>query len=85
MRRKKHFSLKISLEARYDDNIIQLSDREQEFGDWGDARWAWLLQEPFWLSRPIPAKGMLGLWTMPREIEYQVNQAQSDYARKNPA
>jgi hypothetical protein len=36
---------------------------EYLFGDYTEGRWAWLLANPKRFNRPIPAKGMQGLWT----------------------
>ena len=41
---------------------------EHEFGDYGDGRWAWILDDVKKLSTPIPFKGALGLWHMPDDI-----------------
>lgn len=35
---------------------------EQNFGDYGPGRFAWLFDNPQLLPKPIPAKGSLGLW-----------------------
>ena len=35
---------------------------EREFGDYAPGRYAWILRDIKRLSKPIPAKGMLGLW-----------------------
>lgn len=44
-----------------------LADSEWFFGDFG-----WVVEEPFALPRPVPCKGMQGLWTMPPDVEAQV-------------
>ena len=34
--------------------------------------WGWLLDDVHALTRPIPAKGMLGLWTVPPHVESDI-------------
>jgi hypothetical protein len=41
---------------------------EREFGDYTRGRWAWFIQGVKPLAKPIPCKGALGLWTVPRAI-----------------
>ena len=36
--------------------------RELEFGDYGEGRFAWLLEFVRAFDKPIPAKGALGIW-----------------------
>lgn len=45
---------------------------EQVFGDWSPGRYIWQLEDPLRLQRPIPVKGMLGLWAVPQDIAGQV-------------
>jgi len=51
-----------------------LSAQDKQFGNWGKGRYAWTLSNPVKLTDPIPVKGMLRLWTLPAEIEVQVNE-----------
>ncbi len=46
-----------------------ISMDEQAFGDWSPGRYAWGLNGPLWLIDPIPVRGMLGLWTLPQDVE----------------
>ena len=39
-----------------------LSEQEEEFGDYSDGRWAWVLRNVRRLPKPIQASGMQGLW-----------------------
>ncbi len=39
-----------------------MSEQEQMFGDYSEGRWGWMLADIKPLSKPIPAKGALGLW-----------------------
>lgn len=41
---------------------------ELSFGDYTPGRWAWYLDNVRMLCEPIPAKGMLGLWTPAPEV-----------------
>ncbi len=45
-----------------DFRLSSLTDQEVEFGDYGDGRHAWQLDNPIWLPEPVPYKGALGLW-----------------------
>jgi hypothetical protein len=38
------------------------TEQEQAFGDYGERRWAWILDNLQALPEPIPAKRHLGLW-----------------------
>lgn len=53
---------------RTEDVGHQLSEKEQEFGDYYEGRFAWFLTDPVQFGVPIPCKGALGLWTVPEEI-----------------
>ena len=39
-----------------------VTDLEQELGDYSPGRYAWQLGDPQALPEPVPARGMLGLW-----------------------
>jgi activating signal cointegrator 1 len=41
---------------------IDVDPIEREYGDYSADRWAWMLEDVQRLDKPIPAKGMLGLW-----------------------
>lgn len=45
---------------------------EQLFGDYSVGRFAWRLTMVRQLATPIPVKGMLGLWTVPADVEKQI-------------
>jgi hypothetical protein len=40
-----------------------LSADERAFGFYGPGRWGWVFDAAWPLREPIPASGMLGLWT----------------------
>lgn len=45
-----------------------LTDQERVFGDFRIGRYAWILEQVRPLSEPIPCRGALGLWDVPRDI-----------------
>lgn len=55
-----------------------LSQQELDFGDFGNRRYAWLLQDVHSLLFPISARGQQGLWnwehTGEREVEMAIEQ-----------
>ncbi len=61
-----------------------ISEGEHAFGDWEPGRYAWKLEGVIWLSRPVPAKGSLGLWTVPPDIEKLVNEDYAMEAQDDP-
>jgi len=44
------------------DWIYDLSDNEELYGDYGMGRHGWFLRDVERLEKPIPAKGMQGIW-----------------------
>lgn len=48
--------------------LAPISDQEDAFGDFTHGRFAWLLADIKRLPSPIPCKGALRLWTVPREV-----------------
>jgi pimeloyl-ACP methyl ester carboxylesterase len=49
--------------------------QEHAFGDFTPGRYAWLLDDVRRLTAPIQCKGALGLWTVPADIESQIQGA----------
>lgn len=48
---------------------LRLSSNERAFGHYATGRFAWVTSPArFILDKPIPARGMLGLWELPDEI-----------------
>lgn len=45
-----------------------ISDQERMFGNYEPERWGWFLRDVHRLKEPIPAKGALGLWTLPPDL-----------------
>lgn len=52
----------------------KLSDLELKWGDFADGRYAFKLENVRSLIRPVPVKGMLGLWKVPPDVERQVRE-----------
>lgn len=46
--------------------------REAAFGDWGPARFAFRLADPFLLPEPVPAVGMQGMFTLAERVREAV-------------
>ena len=60
------------IEHRATRLLDKVSAQERAFGDYSPGRYAWLLADVRRLPEPIPARGALGLWTVPAEIEAQI-------------
>jgi len=56
------------------ERIWPLTDQERAFGDYSPGRFAWLLANIRPLAVPVPAKGALGLWTVPGTLAAQIAQ-----------
>lgn len=50
----------------------RLSRRELELGDYADHRFALMFKEVWALDTPVPCRGALGLWPVPREVKHAV-------------
>lgn len=57
------------------ENMTSLSPLERIFGDYTRGRFGWVLREVKKLERPIPARGMLGLWRIPKDPLARVREA----------
>lgn len=42
------------------------------FSPWATGPYCWMLSDPVPLPKPIPCKGAQGLWTIPTDIEQQI-------------
>lgn len=49
-----------------------ITEQERAFGDWSDGRWAWTMEDPVILEKPVPCKGHLGLWPIPTDVLIQI-------------
>jgi activating signal cointegrator 1 len=52
-----------------------LTEQERAFGNYMPGWYAWILGEVKRLQQPIQCRGALGLWTVPTEIEEQLDGA----------
>ena len=50
----------------------QVSPMEEHLGDFSPSRYAWKFVDVVRLTCPVPAKGHLGLWTVPQDLEKEV-------------
>ena len=51
---------------------LEKYEKEYLFGDYGPRRWAWKIEQVHILWKPVPVKGNRMMWTVPLEIEEQV-------------
>jgi hypothetical protein len=63
------FDRKSMTEVRSRAQKGELPQYEADFGDFSAGRYGWILKDVRPLREPIPARGMLGLWEVPRELE----------------
>jgi hypothetical protein len=45
---------------------------EYEFGDYSPDRWMWFLEDVHRLPEPVPAKGMLGVFALPVDVQRNI-------------
>jgi hypothetical protein len=57
-----------------EDFMKEISETEKDLGLWKVGRYAWDIIDIKPLLKPIPVRGMLGLWDVSDEIEQQINQ-----------
>lgn len=50
----------------------RLSPTERAFGDYGPSRYGWVLEDVTRLPSPVPCRGALGLWSLPRDVAIRV-------------
>lgn len=55
-----------------DDPLATLSEQELEFGDFTTGRYGWHLRNVRWLPTPIAARGSLGLWDVPPDLQVAI-------------
>jgi hypothetical protein len=51
----------------------ELPSHEADFGDFSPGRYGWVLKNVRALPVPVPVRGMLGLWEVPRETERKID------------
>jgi hypothetical protein len=55
----------------------ELPPHEADFGDFSDGRYGFVLDDVRRIEPPVPARGMLGFWELPAEVEASVNDRSS--------
>lgn len=58
--------IKIASDGEYD--YVEVTNQEHAFGEYSDGRTGWLLNDPWMVDEPMPAKGHLGIWNWEGEI-----------------
>lgn len=58
-----------ALEADSPDRV----EKERAFGDYTAGRYAWVLADVQRLREPVPARGALGLWSLPASVQALVD------------
>ncbi|HUQ97926.1 MAG TPA: hypothetical protein VM166_00645 [Gemmatimonadaceae bacterium] len=59
-------------EIRAQSKRGELPPHEADFGDFSDGRFGFVLNEVRRVGPPVPARGMLGFWTLPPDVEAEV-------------
>ena len=58
---------------------------EADFGDFSAGRYGWVLKNVEKLDNPVPARGMLGLWEVPKSVEAEISrQARRGRSERRP-
>ena len=57
---------------RTEDSILDIDEKEHEFGDYSPGRWAWFTNKLVMLNGMIPFKARQGLFDLPPDIVAQV-------------
>ncbi len=63
------------------DDALLLSRTELAFGDFAPGRWMWKLVDVRRLAEPVPCRGALGLWTVPRDVQASIGRQLARGAR----
>jgi hypothetical protein len=63
-----------SREIRARSKRGELPAHEAEFGDFSDGRYGFVLGDVRRVEPPVPARGMLGFWELPADVEAVVRQ-----------
>ena len=53
----------------------ELPANEADFGDFSDGRYGFVLRDVRRVEPPVPARGMLGFWELPRDVEAAARRA----------
>ena len=63
----------------------ELPEHEADFGDFSPGRFGFVLRDVRRLAVPVPVRGMLGLWTLPKDVETLVRRAVERGPRTSPS
>jgi activating signal cointegrator 1 len=63
------FTTRSRADARIRARRGELPRNEADFGDFSAGRYGWVLEDVKLLEKPIPARGMLGLWKLTNKLE----------------
>ncbi len=47
-----------------EEDLEDVTEEEQIFGDWRPGRYAWRCRDPEYLTEPVPVSGQQGIWTL---------------------
>lgn len=59
--------------SKFTGNIATISKQEYSFGDYSPNRFGWVFSDPILFKEPIPCKGQLSIWNVPKELHRAVN------------
>ena len=62
-----------------------LPQHEADFGDFSPERFGFVLRDVRRVAVPVPVRGMLGLWTLPKDVERRVMYAVEREPRPSPS
>lgn len=77
IKRIARLSSKKMLEIEAPTGVIVATAIIKDFCDQSNNKWffgpyGWILSDVYNLNNPVPCKGMLGLWRVPKDIEWEV-------------
>lgn len=54
------------------EDLVDISAQERAFGNYADGRWGWHIENVRRCRRPVPARGMQGLWPVDLALEERI-------------
>ena len=69
---------------RTEDLEQEITALERLYGDYSSGRWGWILTDILPLPQPIPCKGALSLWEVPRDIIFEPTPRIPDQIKCSP-
>lgn len=58
----------VQIDEEIEKTVREETPAEYEFGDFTPERYAWIMADPVMFEKPIPAKGMQGIWNWEGDI-----------------